>query len=327
MKKLFKFLIIVIMAAFICNFMPTDYYLIKPGSVQGLGSMIAVDGESRDEDGEFYMVTVSQQSASFLLYIYGKINSIAELRPITEIMPPDMTMEEYNDLMDSWMQESKDLAKVIAMRRAGYEVPIVSDGVGVVELIPGSPAEDILLPGDIIKSVDGRTVYLAEELVALIQDKEVGEEVNLEVLRDGVSEELSVPTAPHTDNPQKAALMIYVSTVNWHPIISLDIEIDTGPVIGPSAGMMFVLELLDRLLPENLTGGVNIAGTGTISLNGKVGEIGGVKQKVAAAEMAGMEYFLVPAGNYEEALEGARKIQVVPVETLDDALNFLKSRI
>jgi PDZ domain-containing protein len=113
--------------------------------------------------------------------------------------------------------------------------------------------------------------------------------------------------------------------MNWQPLLPLEIDIDTGPVIGPSAGMMFVLELLDRLVPENLTGGKNIAGTGTISLNEKVGAIGGVKQKVAAAEMAGIKYFLVPEENYEEAADVARKIKVISVDTLDDALVFLRN--
>jgi len=250
---------------------------------------------------------------------------VIDRRPISGMMPPDMTREEYNNLMESWMLESKNLAKVIALRRAGYEVSIDSDGVGIAELMPGSPAEGILHAGDIIKSIDGTSVNLAEEVVSMIQGKEIGAEVKLEILREGDLEEFSVRTVPHSEFPQRAALMIYVHTENWRPLIPMDIEIDTGPVIGPSAGVMFVLELLDRLVPENLTGGFDIAGTGTITLDEKIGGIGGVKQKVAAAESAGIKYFLVPVENYEEAMEAAKAIQIVPMETLGDALTFLKS--
>ncbi len=324
MKKQFRILLVILIVVFLGTLMQTNYYLIKPGSAEELGEMIEVEGNTREEDGQFFMVTVAQQYANVWLFLYGIVNPYLDLQPISRVIPPDMSQEEYNLLMQSWMQESKNLAQTIALRRAGYEVPIVSDGVEIVELIPGSPAENILQPGDIIKSVEGKTVSLAEEVVSLIQEKNIGDEVKLGVQREETLMDFSVPTVSHVELPQKAALRIYVRTLNWQPLLPLEINIDTGPVLGPSAGMMFVLELLDRLVPENLTGGNNIAGTGTISLDEKIGAIGGVKQKVAAAEMAGIEYFLVPEDNYEEAADAARKINVISVKTLNDALVFLR---
>jgi len=305
--------------------MQTNYYLIKPGSVEELGEMIQVEGKAREEEGQFFMVTVAQQQANLWLMLYGIVNPLMELRPISRMIPPDMSLEDYNKLMQSMMQESKYMAQFISLRKAGYEVPIVSDGVEVIELIPGSPAENILQSGDIIKFVEGKKVNLAEEVISLVQEKKIGEQVKLTVQRERMLKDFSIPTVPHTDFPDKSALKIYVRTKNWQPLLPLEIEIDTGPVVGPSAGMMFVLELLDRLLPENLTGGKNIAGTGTISLDEKVGAIGGVRQKVVAAENSGIEYFLVPEDNYEEAAGVARKIKVVSVATLDEALVFLRN--
>ena len=323
MKKQLKIFFVILLVVFMGILVQTDYYLIKPGSAEELGEMIHIEGKGREEEGQFFMVTVAQQQANLWLLLYGAINPLLDLRPISGVIPPNMSPEEYNKLMQSMMQESKYLAQIISLRKAGYDVPIVSDGVEIAELIPGSPAENILLPGDIIKEVDDQKVNLAEEVVNLIQEKNVGERVRLTIQRDGSLRDFYVPTVAHTDLTQKAALKIYVRTVNWQPVLPLEIDIDTGPVIGPSAGMMFVLELLDRLVPENLTGGNNIAGTGTISLNEKVGAIGGVKQKVAAAEMGGIKYFLVPEENYEEAARVARDIMVISVDTLDDALGFL----
>ncbi len=325
MKKKLRIFFIILLVAFIGILVQTNYYLIKPGSTEELGEMIHVEGKAREEEGQFFMVTVAQQQANLWLLLYGAVNPLFDLRPISGVIPPNMSLEEYNKLMQGMMQESKYLAQIISLRKAGYEVPIVSDGVEIVDLIPGSPAEGILQPGDVIKSIGGEKVTLAEEVVSLVQDKNIGEEVMLTIQRDEVLKDFYVSTVPHTDLPKKAALKIYVRTMNWQPLLPLEIDIDTGPVIGPSAGMMFVLELLDRLVPENLTGGNNIAGTGTISLNEKVGAIGGVKQKVAAAEMAGIKYFLVPRENYEEAAGVARKINLISVDTLDEALLFLRS--
>jgi Lon-like protease len=323
LRKYAKIAVVLIIVVVLSSFVPTGYFLIKPGTADELGSMIQVEGEERNEDGQFYMVTVSQQPANLLSVLYGIWSPILDVRPISKVVPPNITPEEYNRIMQSWMQDSKYLAQIIALRRAGYEVPIVSDGVEIVELIPGSPAEGILKAGDIIKAVEGERVNLAEEVVEKIQEKEVGENVWLTVQQGEELNELDLPTTSHIEQPEKAALRIYVRTLNWHPLLPLNIEIETGPVLGPSAGMMFVLEILDRLVPENLTHGYMVAGTGTITLTENVGGIGGVKQKVAAAERAGIKYFLVPEENYADAMKAARKIEVVSVRNLEDALNFL----
>ncbi len=270
------------------------------------------------------MVTVSQHPANLWAYLYGMCHPSLDLRPIDSIFPPDMTPDEYNKLMQGWMQESKFLAQTIALRRAGYEVPIASDGVEIVDFMAGSQAKGILQKGDIIKAVEGRNVNLAEEVVEYIQEREIGQKVKLTVQREATSREVEVLTTSNRDEPDKAALGVYVHTLNWHPLLPLEIKIETGPVIGPSAGMMFVLEILDRLLPESLTGGHKIAGTGTISIDERVGGIGGVKQKVLAAENSGIKYFLVPAENYAEALEAAAQIKIVPVQDLEEALIFLR---
>jgi PDZ domain-containing protein len=109
-------------------------------------------------------------------------------------------------------------------------------------------------------------------------------------------------------------------------LFPVDVEIDSQNIGGPSAGMMFTLEIIDALTDEDLTHGRRIAGTGTINEDGEVGPIGGMKQKTFGAIDAGAEYLLVPAANYEEAADAAGDdIVVVRIETIEDALTFLDS--
>ena len=104
------------------------------------------------------------------------------------------------------------------------------------------------------------------------------------------------------------------------------ISIETNKISGgPSAGLMFTLAVYNSLSTENLTGGRRIAGTGTISIDGSVGPIGGVKQKVFAAEAVGAEYFLCPVDNYTDAVSVAKSIRVVKVTSVEQALDFLRS--
>ena len=126
--------------------------------------------------------------------------------------------------MQNWMQESKYLAQIIALRRAGYEVSIVSDGVEIVEFMEGSPAQGILQAGDIIKAVEGKEVNLVEEVVENIQAKEVGEEVLITIQNGEEIKEYKIPTIANRDETGKAALGIYVRTLNWHPLLTLKKE-------------------------------------------------------------------------------------------------------
>lgn len=103
--------------------------------------------------------------------------------------------------------------------------------------------------------------------------------------------------------------------------------VDTN-VGGPSAGLMFTMEIYNRLTPGDLTKGHRVAGTGTIDAEGVVGAIGGVKHKIVAADREGAEIFFVPVKNYDEAKTKADKIgtsmKLVPISTLDEALKYME---
>ena len=101
-------------------------------------------------------------------------------------------------------------------------------------------------------------------------------------------------------------------------------ELDSEDIGGPSAGLAFTLQVLDTLTPGELTGGHRVAATGTIDLGGRVGLVGGVRQKTLSVKDAGIDLFLVPSGELEEARAVAGDdMRVEPVDTLDDALAVL----
>ena len=97
---------------------------------------------------------------------------------------------------------------------------------------------------------------------------------------------------------------------------------------GPSAGTMFALAIYDTLTPGSLTGGGDVAGTGEIDAQGHVGGIGGIQQKLAAAQSAGATLFLAPASNCDEVEGGPYdpdKMRVVKISTLDGAIQAVKA--
>lgn len=104
------------------------------------------------------------------------------------------------------------------------------------------------------------------------------------------------------------------------------VEIASGDVGGPSAGLMFALGLYDQLTPSDLTQGRTIAGTGTIDPQGGVGPIGGIEDKVLAAERVGATVFLVPKDNMAELQSiDTGAMRLVSVATFQDAVDALSA--
>src|SRR5690606_32514479 len=112
-------------------------------------------------------------------------------------------------------------------------------------------------------------------------------------------------------------------THNWRFVSPIEVEIDVSNVGGPSAGLMYTITLLDLLSPDDILAGRVVAGTGTINRFGDVGGIGGVRQKVIAAEREGADVMFVPEANWEEALTVGSDLELVMVTSVDDALAWL----
>lgn len=132
--------IILLGLLFVGFFIPTDFILIKPGSAQDLSKMVTVEGADTDDQGKFFLVTVNQQSARLWHLVYGYLHPHIEVRRYSNVIPPGINMQEYRWLLDQWMQESKNTAKVIALRRAGYDVEIINEGAIVVGFLENSPS-------------------------------------------------------------------------------------------------------------------------------------------------------------------------------------------
>ncbi|MFO8191409.1 MAG: PDZ domain-containing protein [Bacillota bacterium] len=323
LKRLGRVFLVIAVIVVFGLFIPIDYYVVRPSRAVDLNELITVEGADTGDEGNFYLVTVTQQNASLTSFAVAYFHPHMELRPTDSVLPSDMDEEEYRGLLAEYMTESQHMAKVVALRESGYDVTIISEGVEVIGFLEDTEAANYLQEGDIIHEVDGKEIYLASEVTVLVQDRPVGDDVTLTIERDNRELTITVPTYPGPNDPEIPRIGIYIKSLPWEPIIPIDVNIDTGSIGGPSAGLMFVLEIMNQLLPQDLTGGRNIAGTGTIDLDGKVGRIGGVKQKIIAAEKAGAEYFFVPEGNLEEAQASSADIILVPVSSLEDALGFL----
>ncbi|MCR4430128.1 MAG: PDZ domain-containing protein [Tepidanaerobacteraceae bacterium] len=326
LKRYLRTAILIVIILLTANYyLSNNYSIIAPGITVDLKDIVTVENGSKNEKGSFFLTTVSSRSLNIPLLFIAAVDPYVNIEKKEQIIPQGWDMKQYMDYMKRWMDESQKIAEVVALKKAGYNPTILGDGAQVVEIMPESPAKNLIFPGDIIKKIDGEKISLADEMVKKVKAHKVGEKVNLEIERKGKLLDVVVPTMESTSEKGKAVIGVYITTLNWKPILPISIQINTGDIGGPSAGSMFALEILNQLLPEDLTKGHRIAGTGTISLDGEIGEIGGVQQKVVAAHRDGAELFFAPEKNAADAEKAAKNlgIKVISVKKLDDILNYL----
>ncbi|HUF84486.1 MAG TPA: S16 family serine protease, partial [Acidimicrobiia bacterium] len=244
----------------------------------------------------------------------------------------DRTPEEDEELNRIAMTDSQIVATKVGLERLGYPVPVREYVVAGVE--PDSPADGELEVGDAITAIDGVPVGMVPDLGAAVRARPPGDPVTLTLTRTTQKKKekegkrrqeltvtLTTRATPDGPNEGQAQVGIFSTPRFDFPV---EVQIDTGDVGGPSAGLAFTLTILDELSPSDLTGGEKVAVTGTIELDGAVGPIGGVAQKAVAARRAGAELFLVPAAEAAEARRHADGMKIAGVRDLDDALAALQ---
>ncbi|MGH2366800.1 MAG: YlbL family protein [Chloroflexota bacterium] len=300
---------------------PTPYQILLPGPVTDVQRLI--EPNPTPSEGALYLTTIYSDPASVGEWLYAKLNPEAGIVPREEARPEHISEREYQKLLVSMMDESKVAAKVVALREAGYDVKITGQGAQIQEIAETSKAKGILQPGDVIVGADGEPIATANDLVALIPAHRPGETIRLEVKRAGDTLTVEVPLGESPEEPGRARVGIVVLTHLFEYELPRELHLKTEDIGGPSGGLMFALGVYDAVMPAHLTKGQDIAGTGTISTDGEVGAVGGVKYKVWAAEKAGADLFLAPAGNYDEAKRAATAMRVVSVRTFKEALNVL----
>jgi PDZ domain-containing protein len=242
----------------------------------------------------------------------------------------DQTPTEVRQNSLQMMRTASQVAQYVALHKLGYEDATIDPGAVVVsQLVDGAPAADVREVGDTITTIAGTPVPTVDDLRAALTGKQPGDVVDVDVERPGSSDPLTVQVTliDSPDEPGRAILgIVPFDTASVH--LPFEVNIDTGQIGGPSAGLAFTLTLIDELSPGDLTGGGNVAVTGTIDLDGNVGAIGGLAQKVSAVRQAGVHTFLVPTSQGPEQIARARQIggdavDIIPVATLDEALAAL----
>lgn len=300
------------------------YFAFRPGSVNALTERVLVTvGERFDPAGEIFFTTVRQDShVNGWEYLRAQFSDDIVLYGEDDVLGT-RSRDENRALNFQLMQVSKSTAVAVALRHLGVD-PYRATGVGMSGV--EGPAEGLLTTEDVVVAVDGFPVATAEDLVSEIRSRVPGQIVDLDVESlDGLfrrSVEVTLGGRPEDSDVPFLGVMVQT---RWEDVTDLpvDVRIETGNVGGNSAGLALTLAVLDLITPGEMTGGFNIATTGTINLDGTVGSIGGVVQKTITAREAEIDVFLVPKSEYDLAKKYGGDLRIEPVATLEDALSLL----
>ncbi|MGI9052803.1 MAG: S16 family serine protease [Ilumatobacteraceae bacterium] len=303
------------------------------GQLEGI---VEVD---EDRSGSIFFVTIREPAQTVLSSWVGELEP--EILRLTELEKfGRVTPTQQRQLSLQMMRTASQVAQFVALQELGYEeARIVAGDVVVADLVclaqtgtgctTYAPADAVLDPGDRIVSIDGLALATVEDLVTALADNDPGDVVTLEIEReDGAPQAIEVTLIASPEEPDRA-IIGFVPFDTATVQLPFEIDIDTGRIGGPSAGLAFTLTLIDELSEGDLLGGRDVAVTGEIDIDGNVGAIGGLPQKASAVKQVGVDHFLVPASQSPESLAEARRVagddlEIIEVATLDEALAALQ---
>ena len=308
---------------------PVPYVALTPGptlntlGVWGSKPLIQIKGHpTYPTSGHLNMVTVSFTGGpgthfNIFAALRAWLSPSEAVVPQQEIFTPGQTPQQVARQDTEQMANSEQTAQAAALCQVNIRFKIVDT---IQSTVKGMPAAGSLQAGDVIAAVDGKPVTCRANAGTLIKARRPGAPVQLTILRHGRTEHIRLATANAPGTPE-IGVQLLESFVFPFPV-----TISIGNIGGPSAGLMFALGIIDKITPDNLTGGRFIAGTGEIEANGTVDPIGGIQQKMVGARAAGATIFLTPAANCPDTAGAVPAgMRVIKVSSLAGAVAALEA--
>jgi Lon-like protease len=354
----------IVIAALVASLISIPYYAITPGTAQSVERLIGVpSSRNHEHKGQVLLVDVELIPLRAIEWPWFALDSNADIVGSGALLGTE-TAAQYQTEGVIDMSDAQQAATVVALNELGYKVHVSLAGALLYALQPGSPAEQSLAVGEVVTSVDGRSVDSDAEFAARLERFSPGDTVTMTVFTfpsgkpkqvrvrlsawrlriqgkgKKATETLICPLygtdlrlpiehiSPETLKRVSAAPCIGALDVETNYRVGrlpFRIDLSSEGIIGPSAGLAFTLGLMQRLDPYDLTGGLKVAATGTMSIDGQIGDVGGVAQKTVAVRASGAKIFFVPPEEYKVALaHSGNGLKIYPVSTIGQALKILE---
>lgn len=320
-KENYKSLIVLIII-FMVFTIELPYSIYTPGGAVNLNDRVEISNKEKVE-GSFNMAYVSMVKGTIPFLLLSKVFPDWDIVKKENITAEGESMDELMLRERLYLQESIDTAIINAYKQAGKEINIKSV-INNVSYISEESKTDLKI-GDQIISVNGINISSIVELKEIVEKLEENEKVNLKIKRKDKERE-AYATTYKIEGITKIGIS-FVTTYDYETTPSVKIK-SKSTEAGSSGGLMMSLTVYNGITNTDITKGKKIVGTGTIGIDGNVGEIGGVKYKLIGAVKNKADVFICPEENYAEALEVAKEkdydIKIISVGTFEEALKKLE---
>ncbi len=320
-KEEYKFLIVCALIVFLGLF-KLPYNLYTGGGIIDISDKVIVEDANKAE-GSFNMAYVTQVRATIPTYLLSYVFGWDREKVADTLLDENDTPDDLWERERIYMNESNTLALLTAFRLAGEYIEITNEKSIVLYTV--YVAKTDLKVGDEIITVDGETISETDDLSKIVHRHQLGDKINIKVRRNDKEIDCYAEVITYDDDLKIGVALTKYFDYKTNRNVKFNIDDNEA---GPSGGLMLTLEIYNQLVSEDITHGYKIAGTGTIDDLGNVGKIAGIKYKLKGAEKDKAKVFFVAPSNYEEAIkekeEHNYKIEVVKVETVNDAINYLK---
>lgn len=324
-KEYYKVIIVyvLILAFFLVEF---PYYISAPGGLINTDDKIETT-ENFKMSGSLNMAYVSEIHATIPTLVISLLNKDWDVEKEEEVKNDNETIEEKDYRNKMLLEESNDTALLVAYKHSDIDYKVTNNKVYITYI--DKLADTNLKIGDQILKVDDTKITDKNSLFEYIASKQIGDKITMEVKSiNGDDKKREATLINVLDEPKVGAVVTETFDVKSDEKVNFNFKDRES---GSSGGLMLTLTIYSHLNEIDLTDGKTIVGTGTIDINGNVGEISGIKYKLIGAVNKGADVFLVPVGeNYEDAkkLKEERNydIELVPVATFEEALNYLENQ-
>lgn len=314
LKENYKFIIFLIIMFLIIK-VELPYYIEAPGGTINLTQRISDD--YKKDKGSLNMLYVTEYKGNIVTVLLSKIIKSWDLYEIKNQQVSDEDSHDIYIRNKVMLDNSIQNATFVAYHYAGKEITINSTS----NIVIATTKDNGLEIGDNITKIDDLKVENNQTIKKYLESKSAGDKVILTVLRDGKTKKITV-----TLNEDKLIGIMLITNYNYDTPFDLSIKFKSGEG-GSSGGLILSLGIYSEITGIDLLKGRNIAGTGTIDIDGNVGEIDGIKYKIAGAVKNKMDIILVSPYNYEEAKkvidENNYDIELVKVSTFKEAVEYL----
>jgi len=319
--KAYKLYLIVIVLSIIVFNIKLPYYILAPGGIIPIDDRIETENK-QDSKGSINLLYVTQYDGNVSSLILSLFLKNWDIEKLEKVRISNETTEELHKRNQIMLDNSMQNAIFVAYKHAGKDINIT----GKKNIVIGTTEESKLKINDEILSVNDIEVEDINTLKNVISKTEVDDTIKLKIKRDNKELEFDVPVTLKNNSKIIGVVMITNYQYELEPEIKVNFKKSEG---GSSGGVMMAISIYNAITEEDITKGLNIGGTGTIDIDGNVGEIDGVKYKIMGAAKNNMDIVFVPSANYEEAINTKEKnnydLEIISVETFDDVINYLNN--